>query len=134
MRSRGSAVLIKNQSVALVKRVYSNHTYYVFPGGGVEKGEMLEEATIREALEELNVDIRIERLLITIFYHGTQYFFLASILEGDIAIGKGNEYRDKERKRGTYEPMWIPLNQLPSIDVRPKEVGHYIKQIWRSFI
>ncbi|MED4129573.1 MULTISPECIES: NUDIX hydrolase [Shouchella] len=133
MRNRGCAVLIKDQKVVLIKRVHNNDTYFVFPGGGVEKDETLEEATIREALEELNVHICIERLLTTVFYHGTHYFFLASILEGDIEIGQGDEYVDKERKRGTYEPVWVPCNQLSSLDVRPKEIGHYVQQFLGEF-
>ena len=34
--------------------------YYVFPGGGIEKEKSPEQATIREAFEELGVHISIK--------------------------------------------------------------------------
>ena len=37
--------------------------YYVIPGGGVEEGESLEEALIREIKEELGIDIEIVKYL-----------------------------------------------------------------------
>lgn len=38
---------------------------WVFPGGGIEKGEAPEEAIIREIKEETNLDVSIKRLVAT---------------------------------------------------------------------
>ena len=50
--------LIKNQQILLVKHTYSNQWF--LPGGGLKKGETLEQAIRRELAEELGV--RIEKL------------------------------------------------------------------------
>ncbi len=80
LRNRGAAIILKEDEVALIKRVKGNRTYYVFPGGGIETGETPEQATIREAYEELDVHIRIEHLLGKVEWNGIQYFFLSKII------------------------------------------------------
>ena len=47
--------LIKNQQILLVKHTYS-HQWFL-PGGGLKKGETLEQAIRRELTEELGVKI-----------------------------------------------------------------------------
>jgi len=49
------AVIIKNKKIALLKsKIYG---FYKFPGGGVEKGESLYNALIRETYEETGLAI-----------------------------------------------------------------------------
>lgn len=52
-RPRGSVVIVRDGSVALIKRLNDRGLYYVFPGGGVEDGESPADAAVREAREEL---------------------------------------------------------------------------------
>jgi 8-oxo-dGTP pyrophosphatase MutT (NUDIX family) len=60
MRDRGSVVIIEDGKVALIERMKNGNHYYVFPGGGVEKGETPEQTAIREAFEELGVTVKID--------------------------------------------------------------------------
>ncbi|GEN45388.1 DNA mismatch repair protein MutT [Alkalibacillus haloalkaliphilus] len=123
-------VLIEDQKVVLIKRVREGSVYYVFPGGGIEEGETPEEATKREALEELGVEVRVgECLEKLIFNDGTQYFFLSEIVSGTIGSGKGEEYTDSSRNRGTYEPMWVDIARLPFLNVKPKEIALKVQSL-----
>lgn len=122
MRNRGSAVIIKSNKVALIKRVKGDCVYFVFPGGGIEEGESPEEATKREALEELGVHIRIINEFGEVEFNGTQYFYIAEIIDGIFGTGQGEEFLEYESDRGTYQPMWIEINNLSTINVRPKSV------------
>ena len=45
-RVRG--ILIENEVITIIKRTRDGETFYVFPGGGVEKGETEEQALKRE--------------------------------------------------------------------------------------
>ncbi|MCY1692123.1 NUDIX domain-containing protein [Exiguobacterium sp. SL14] len=56
-----SAIILRNEQdeIALIRRDKPNETYYVFPGGGKDDGESLEETAIREAHEELGVDVEL---------------------------------------------------------------------------
>ncbi|WP_430787332.1 NUDIX hydrolase [Virgibacillus flavescens] len=122
-RDRGSVVLIENKKVALIKRIKNGSVYYVFPGGGIERGESLEDGAKREAFEELGVEIKINECLAEIEFNGTQYFFLSEIIGGTFGTGNGEEYIDEDSERGTYLPMWVDIERLSFLEVKPKEIA-----------
>ncbi|KQL53550.1 DNA mismatch repair protein MutT [Heyndrickxia shackletonii] len=130
MRNRGSVVLVdkENQKIGLIKRTREGTVYYVFPGGGIKEGETPEEATIREAYEELGVKVAIRELIGKLEYNGTQYFYLAEMMEGEFGTGAGEEFTDLKRNRGTYEPVWVYIEECAFIDIRPREVIDIIQR------
>jgi 8-oxo-dGTP diphosphatase len=121
--------LIEDKKVGLIKRVREGSVYYVFPGGGIEEGETPERAAKREALEELGVKVNVNECVAKVDFNGTQHFFLAEIIEGTFGTGQGEEYTDEKRNRGTYLPMWIDIEKLSSIDVRPKEIALKVQSL-----
>lgn len=123
MRDRAAVVIVKNNKVGLIKRVRNGSVYYVFPGGGIEEGEHPETGAKREALEELGVKVNVTECFAKVEFNGTQYFFLAEIIEGIFGTGQGEEYTDEKRDRGTYLPVWIDIKKLSSLDVKPKEIS-----------
>lgn len=57
-------ILTKENEVVLVKRKFDPFAnFYALPGGFVEYGETVEEACVREALEETGLKVKIIRLL-----------------------------------------------------------------------
>lgn len=124
MRNRGSVVLIQNHEVALIKRNWNGKIYYVFPGGGIEKGETPKQAAKREAYEELGVQVSIGDLLTILDSKGKQYYFYADIVSGEFGTGQGEEFSNTHR--GTYEPLWVPIKDFPSLDIRPTKVAEMI--------
>lgn len=129
MRDRSSVVIIENQKVVLIQRIRDGSIYYVFPGGGIENGETPEAGAKREALEELGVEVKVKECISEVEFNGTQYFFLSEIISGTLGTGQGEEYTDKNRDRGTYLPMWVDIESLSSIDVRPNEVALKIQSL-----
>lgn len=97
-------------------------TYFVFPGGGIKKGETPREAAKREAFEELGVAVELQECLGICEFNGIQYFYLGHIVAGTFGTGTGEEYTDESRNRGTYLPMWIDMDKITDLDVRPKEM------------
>lgn len=126
MRLRSGVVVIENDHALLIKRVKNGKTYYVFPGGGVEQGETYEQAAIREAFEEVGVHVQLKDLICEVEFNGTQYFYEAKIIGGEVGTGCGEEFTNPAIGSGTYETVWISWNRLPTLDVRPKEVVDWI--------
>ena len=55
VRNSARSIIIKNQRVAMVHSL--KYDYYKFPGGGIEKGEDVIDALIRETKEESGLNI-----------------------------------------------------------------------------
>ncbi|MFZ3579303.1 NUDIX hydrolase [Virgibacillus sp. DJP39] len=131
MRDRGSVVLVENKRIALIKRIRNGSIYYVFPGGGIEEDETPEEGAKREALEELGVEVKVNECVATVSFNGTQYFFLSEIIAGAFGTGKGEEYTNLETDRGSYLPVWIDIDKLSSINIKPTEVALKVQSLFR---
>ncbi|MBA2278012.1 MAG: NUDIX domain-containing protein [Chloroflexia bacterium] len=121
-------ILILEERVALIRRVHPDSADYVFPGGGVEYGEMVEEAARREAHEELGLEVRLDHLVAIVEHRGAQqYYYAASITGGTLGTGTGAELGlSVSSGRGSYMPVWIGINHLLMNDVRPRAVAHAI--------
>jgi 8-oxo-dGTP diphosphatase len=100
-RARAFAAIIQDGEIVMVRVVDGNRQFWTLPGGGVEGLETLEEAAIREAKEEVNLDIQIIRYLYNCQYtEGIEYCFLAEVIDKYEAVpvlGSDPEYEmDKQ--------------------------------------
>ncbi|MBU5217899.1 NUDIX domain-containing protein [Bacillus sp. GX] len=130
IRNRGAAIIVQGGKIALIKRIRKGETYYVFPGGGIEEGEIPEEATKREAYEELGVHIEVEHLIAKVEYKGTEYYFNARIIGGVFGSGKAEEFELKDR--GSYIPLWLPIQELEEVNIKPYEVVGSICNLYKK--
>jgi mutator protein MutT len=116
------AAIIKNgNKLLLTKEVLENQReFWIFPGGGVNFGETLEEAMKREIKEELGMEIKVEKLLDfkeAIFpkynYHTVIFFFLAkplgelSIKEKKILDARYFDFKEIENLNLVDSARWI---------------------------
>src|SRR5512145_1927308 len=127
---RARAIIIRNRHIALIKRQRGERIYYVVPGGGMEAGENPQQTAIRESREELGLVVAIERLLARVTYHGReQYYFLARVTGGHFGTGIGPEMTGKyPSERGTYTPVWVPLNTIEKIELFPPSIAELVSR------
>lgn len=127
---RASAIILKNKKVALIERINSlhEHLYYIYPGGGVEKGETVEEATIREVEEETGLIVTIEELIAKVTFRGNiQYYYLTKIIGGEFGKGNGPEMMGLyDKSHGTYNAVWMSIEDLLRNPVYPEFVSRII--------
>ena len=127
MRTRAGIILIENKKVALIERHRGGLDYFVLPGGGVDEGETIEIAAIREAMEELGIEVALKQKMAVIhFEQSVQHYFLAERVSGEFGTGTGEEYTDADPgdpSEGIYIPVWMPISELPQHEkVFPAEV------------
>jgi len=127
MRVRALAILIENDTIALIERHRAGRHYFTFPGGGVDGGETVEQAAVREMEEETGLKVRVLRKVAEIWFHGNrQEYFLVGRIDGAFGTGTGEEYHRKppdEPRYGTYHPMWMPISELSDHPVLPTEMA-----------
>ena len=117
MRIRAGIVLIEDNKVALIERHRAGLHYFVFPGGGVDEGESPEQAAIREAMEELGVEVAIKQKVaeVKVGQGSRQIYFLVEQTGGKFGAGVGEEYTDSDPQspeEGIYIPVWMPIDEL----------------------
>jgi 8-oxo-dGTP diphosphatase len=143
MRHRVVGIIIKDEKILLMRRVKNDREYYVFPGGGVEEGESLEEALRREMHEELGIRIRNPRLLFELDnqlsdqYGGhmtgypNEHYFLIGSFSGEPQLG-GPE---KERMDDTnqYFLEWTEVRDAADVgkiaNLYPREAVKRLSEV-----
>lgn len=114
MDKRAVAVIVKDGSTLLIRRIKNGQEYFVFPGGGVKKEETIEEALIREIKEELCIDIKIKQPLFDIKNEGRQeLYFLVTEFSGEPTLG--TEEKDRIAKNNRYFPEWKNSSEIKNL-------------------
>ncbi|OMF69408.1 NUDIX domain-containing protein [Paenibacillus glucanolyticus] len=75
IRNSAKAVIMRNDQILLTKNVDQLGEFYLFPGGGQEKGETLVQAVIRECQEEIGRKVEVLDLLHVREYIGSNHEF-----------------------------------------------------------
>jgi 8-oxo-dGTP pyrophosphatase MutT (NUDIX family) len=141
MRIRAGIVLIQENKVALIERHRAGLHYFVFPGGGVDEGESPEQAAVREAQEELGIQVAIKQKIaeVQMGRKSRQVYFLTEQTGGEFGTGTGEEFTNSDPanpQQGIYIPIWMPVEELSQhANIYPVEVARLvtrsIKEGWR---
>lgn len=105
--------------IFLIQHIRQHANYWVLPGGGVDEGEILEKALVREIKEELNLECSIEKLiaigeLITPYRHVVDFFYSGKIdQQASMRIN---------RNEGIGQVKWVEKTLLGTMDIRPREI------------
>lgn len=112
-------VLIENRRVLLVRRGREPFKgMYALPGGFVEYGESVEEAIVREVLEETGLRV-VPKRLVGVYSdkdrdprgHTISVAFLLERIEGNIRSGDD-----------AYEALFFPIDELPPLAFDHKKI------------
>jgi len=128
-RIRAVAIIRKGGEILLMYRINNGKEYYVFPGGGVETGETIEQAVLREVQEETTLDIQIEKMLYHHIYDDNteQFFYLCRYVAGEPQLGDCPEVEEmKKSDNNFYNPIWYKIEKLPQLLLYPLEIRDWL--------
>lgn len=107
-------------------------TYWSFPGGNGEFFEESAETLRREMMEEINEEVRVERLLYVIenffelegyHYHELGFYYLVSFPPDSLVLKHTQPFHGvehfefEEPKRLIFQ--WVPIERLEGMEVYP---------------
>ncbi len=120
-----AAIVIHEGKLLVIRRVKPGEEYYTFPGGSLEEGETHEAGALRELSEETCIEATAERLLYKIIWDTGKenYYFLCNYVSGEPKL-RPDAPEIARMADGTqvYEPMWIPLTDVPNTFLYPLEI------------
>jgi 8-oxo-dGTP diphosphatase len=125
---RVAALVVLDGRVVLVRHRHGARTYHLLPGGGVEVGESLGDALIREVLEETGLEIRIIRPLFvndSIDPGGSRHMVNITFLTQ--VIGGAVTERPMDRRVEAVE--LVDSATLGEIDLRPPIASQLIEAL-----
>ncbi len=106
--------------------------YYVFPGGGLEEGESVREATERELSEELGITVRAGEELIKaeITPSYDEILTKCEYVSGSFGSGDGPEFSGNPayKDRGAYTPVLVSPDELRSLRIIPEAFKQLVIQ------
>lgn len=110
-----AAIIIRDGKVFATQRGYGEFKDgWEFPGGKVEPGETGEEALVREIQEELDAEIRVNRLLETVEYdypkfHLTMHCYICELLSEELILKEHEDAR------------WLSQDEMDAVDWLPAD-------------
>ncbi|MBU1199506.1 MAG: NUDIX hydrolase [Nanoarchaeota archaeon] len=121
---RVSVLLFQQNKLLVVNMKRKNSNIHVLPGGGLEKGESIFEAGIREVKEETNLKISISKIAyIKELYNDTieaiDIILLGEIIDGNLQKGHDPEH---EKDQVLHKVKWIEVEKLSLLDFHPKQL------------
>jgi ADP-ribose pyrophosphatase YjhB (NUDIX family) len=127
MRIRASAVAAESGAILTIRFVYSGQDVFALPGGGVERGEPVLDALVREWRDELGFKITPGRLLLVGDAPGDKRHprTLHLVYEAEEVVGKGRIIRSES---GGSDIAWIPVEELPMVSLYP-DVGTHLPAV-----
>lgn len=132
MRIRNSvkAIIIQDGKLLCNKNKDKRGVFYCVPGGGQEYQESLDDALVRECLEEISVEVEVGEMLFVRDYigrnhdgqarlqriHQVEFFFRCRIdEEADPKMGTGPDYYQ-------VGVEWVPIEELEARQFYPKDM------------
>jgi 8-oxo-dGTP diphosphatase len=145
VRLRVSALCIREGHVLLIEHKsfapedpQLPQSYWILPGGVVERGETLDEAVKREMMEETGLECQVGSLLFIkellypypgvqaqgTLHHSVSLGFFCTVTGGVMITGKDPEYPDDQQV--ILKVSWLPLAKLDQYDLYPPFLADYI--------
>jgi 8-oxo-dGTP pyrophosphatase MutT (NUDIX family) len=115
-------------------RIKDGFEYYVFPGGGVEGSETVEQAVVRELFEEATMKVKVGKLLYHHIYDDDteQFFYLCEHVDGEPKLGNYNEAESMAAGNDLYEPIWYDISKINQLILYPIEIRDWLIEDYKS--
>lgn len=114
--SRGAKAVIFWEGKVLLARISYGHQSWALPGGGVEKRESFRDAAVREAKEEVGIEVDNAEFFYE--YHNTYQYRRNTVQCFAMDTSFGGFVIDEQEiaEAGWFSPGALPVNIRPTVE------------------
>lgn len=130
IRNSAKAVIIRNNSLLVIRNTTDGEDWFLLPGGGQNHGETLTDALKRECMEEASVEVSVGDILFVRDYisanhefaetdndaHQVEFMFRCTIPE------YSEPMPGTEADKWQTGVEWLPLNRLSDYSLYPAQL------------
>ncbi len=143
IRNAAKALIISEGKILLNKCVGpQGEIYYDIPGGGQHQYETMEEAVMRECLEETGRLVKIVRFAALCeeiydnaklreqypdYVHRVHHVFLAELADDIVHTPTETDWQQETN-------CWMDLREIPLLDLRPRLLKNHLLQVLTSSV
>jgi 8-oxo-dGTP diphosphatase len=115
---RVQAIVVRKDTILMVKHRHNREEWWCLPGGGQEMGETPEQGVLRELKEECNVYGMVVKQTSFISYapNDKVYSFLVDIGDQIPGLGYDPEVDAGKKDRILVDMQWLHLSEIPERD------------------
>jgi len=123
-RIRVAVALEEEGKVLLIRHQKGSKTYWLVPGGGVEYGESVRQAAVREMQEETGLDVQVDELAMVAeslapdhSRHVLHLVFKGRQTGGQLRLGREDNLPEDDQRLA--ELRWVPLAEISQLVMHP---------------
>lgn len=120
------ALVVHDGRLLVMHRNKFGEEYYTLLGGGVDLGEDLVPALMREIQEEAGIQLESPKLVLVEeagVPYGNQYIYQCQYVSGTPQLHvESEEAKIHALGQNLYTPMWLPLADLPAARFRSEQL------------
>lgn len=127
IRQRVTLLIWQDGKWLVIRRQRNGRSYLVIPGGGVEEGETIDEAALREAMEETSLHITLGPQLWTRPFvtpiedgeeiHQIEYAYLITHFSGEPRFGEAEYWLQTPDNQS--ELVWLTQAEIEQMPIYP---------------
>lgn len=111
--ARVRVVICRDDRFVIVCNVDGDHTWWSLPGGGLEIGETLGEAAVREVWEETGLEVRLIGVLHFAERKAAEGYNVGITFRAEVVGGR--EYKGNDPMGIVQEVRWVTLEEAQSL-------------------
>jgi ADP-ribose pyrophosphatase YjhB (NUDIX family) len=109
------ALCLHDDKILVVKRSNYGEAYIIMPGGGIDSGEDILDAAVRETMEECSVRVHaleVAKVFPAANGESEQHLVRCEYVSGTPHLDPSSEeYQRTDDGQNTYEPVWMPFSE-----------------------
>jgi len=128
---RATLIIIKSEQILLIHRFNKWREFYVFPGWWIEDDETAEEAAIREAKEETNFNVVLDKKLweyMDDYSEKIHHVFLIKEFSWIMQLNWPEVIKNSETNRYILE--WHDIDKISSLPLKPEWLKEKVSEFF----